>query len=481
MRPLTSVIAVVATAVFATPTFAQQTPDTTQVASTVTVKASATDSTTTAKPKDSTAAAAAASAKALLLPPIEFQHIRPNDQRGINVFEAPKETDVPFTGFKVGFGAGFTQQFQGLAHANTATPVLKTDAATGKMYNANALINVGHGFNNAVANAYLNAQLAKGIRVAMTGYLSARHHNETWIKDGYLLIDDSPIEWTPLKVLMAFTTVKAGHFEINYGDTHFRRTDNGNAMFNPLVGNYIMDAFTTQVGGEVMLRAKGVMLMGGVTNGEVRGTILNPTKRAPAFLGKIGADEQLTDLLRVRLTGSLYSQSKSANQTLYSGDRAGSRYYDMMESSTSTETANAWSGAIQPFSGPSAGLHAMVVNPFVKFGPVEYFGNFEQAKGRGTSETTNRTVNQIANELTYRFLGDQLYVSGRYNTVSGRLAGMANDINVKRSQVGAGWFITPVILMKGEYVNQKYLDFPSTDIRNGGKFNGFMAEATISF
>ena len=65
--------------------------------------------------------------------------------------------------------------------------------------------------------------------------------------------------------------------------------------------------------------------------------------------------------------------------------------------------------------------------------------------------------------------------------MSGKLAGIANDINVKRSQVGAGWFITPVILMKGEYVSQKYLDFPSTDIRNGGKFNGFMAEATISF
>ena len=57
-------------------------------------------------------------------------------------------------------------------------------------------------------------------------------------------------------------TIRVGHFEINYGDAHFRRSDNGNAMFNPFVGNYLMDAFTTEIGGEVYLRSKGVMLMG---------------------------------------------------------------------------------------------------------------------------------------------------------------------------------------------------------------------------
>ena len=41
-------------------------------------------------------------------------------ERGINVFEAPKAEGVPFTGFKMSFGAAFTQQFQGLGHANRA-------------------------------------------------------------------------------------------------------------------------------------------------------------------------------------------------------------------------------------------------------------------------------------------------------------------------------------------------------------------------
>jgi hypothetical protein len=30
-------------------------------------------------------------------------------------------------------------------------------------------------------------------------------------------------------------------------------------------------------------------------------------------------------------------------------------------------------------------------------------------------------------------------------------------------------------------VNQRYLDFPVTDIRNGGKFNGFMVEGVLAF
>ena len=468
----------------AAPAAAQTAPAPTLVALTRDTTTVARDTTPVGPSDSTTAPESARSAMSLLVQQTEIQRLRPNDQRGINVFEAPKEELVPFTGFRLGFGAAFTQQFQGISQHNTGTWKPATDA-TGKVYNANQLITIGKGFNNAVANAYVNAQLAKGVRVAMTGYLSARHHNETWIKDGYLLIDDSPIDYLPLKVLMAFTTVKAGHFEINYGDTHFRRTDNGNAMYNPLVGNYILDAFTTQVGGEVMLRARGVMLMGGVTNGEVRGTILNPVKRAPAYIAKVGADRQITPLVRTRLTASLFSQARSANQTLYSGDRAGSRYYDVLENTASTEAAQAWSGAIQPFSGANAGLHAAVINPFVKVGPVEYFGNFERARGRSiinnVTEKDVRTVDQISNELTVRFLRDQLYVAGRYNTVSGKLAGIANDISVKRSQFGGGWFITPLVLMKGEYVTQKYLDFPTLDIRNGGNFKGFMVEGVVAF
>jgi hypothetical protein len=54
-------------------------------------------------------------------------------------------------------------------------------------------------------------------------------------------------------------------------------------------------------------------------------------------------------------------------------------------------------------------------------------------------------------------------------------------VSVDRWQMGGGWFVTPSILLKGEYVTQKYNDFPTADIRHGGKFNGFMIEGVVAF
>jgi hypothetical protein len=102
-------------------------------------------------------------------------------------------------------------------------------------------------------------------------------------------------------------------------------------------------------------------------------------------------------------------------------------------------------------------------------------------RGKQAAEAVRRETTQSAVEGTYRFLGDRGYVSSRYNTVAGRLGGLAEDVRVNRVQSGAGWFITPLILMKGEYVSQEYLDFPTSDIRSGGKFNGFVVEGVVAF
>ena len=410
-------------------------------------------------------------------PPIEIQHLRPADKRGLNVFEAPKAEGAAYTGFKLNWGAAFTQQYQSLSHSNKAAPKLVTAASV--TTDANKLIEIGSGFNNAVANLYMNAQLARGIRVSLNTNLSSRHHNETWVNDGYLLIDASPFDVKALNTLMKYLTLQVGHFEVNYGDSHFRRTANGNAMYNPFVGNYIMDAYTTEIGAQAFVRANGWLAMVGMTGGEIRGQVTKPDDRSMTYLTKVGYDKQLTSDVRFRLTASGYNKAKSVNNTLFSGDRAGSRYYDVLENTTSTESAQAWSGAIQP--GFKSEVHAMVVNPFVKVGGFELFGNIERAKGRAVTEAAPRTWRQNVGEVLYRFLGDQVYVGGRYNTAWGQLAGITNDVKVNRYQLGGGWFVTPNILMKGEYVKQKYLDFPTTDIRSGGKFNGLMVEGVVAF
>src|SRR5690349_5050660 len=212
--------------------------------------------------------------------PIPIQYYRPQDQRGVNMFETTKTPGVEWSGFKLDVGAAFTSQVQDLSHSNTADPVMVSGV------NSNQLQNIGFGFNNSTANLYLNAQLAPGVRVALTSYLSSRHHNETWVKDGYIQIDESPIDLLPLKMLFNIATVRVGHMEINYGDAHFRRSDNGNAMYNPFVGNYIMDAFTTEIGGEVYLKVNGLVAMGSITAGELRGTVVTPEQRGPSLIGK---------------------------------------------------------------------------------------------------------------------------------------------------------------------------------------------------
>jgi len=60
------------------------------------------------------------------------------------------------------------------------------------------------------------------------------------------------------------------------------------------------------------------------------------------------------------------------------------------------------------------------------------------------------------------------------------LAG-STDASIDRMQLAAGWFVTPNVLLKAEYVDQTYNDFPAEDLRNGGSFNGLMVESTIAF
>lgn len=98
---------------------------------------------------------------------------RPYDKTGINVFETTKENTIPYDGMKIRLGAGFTQQFQGLKHENEGANNYRT---------SNRLYPLTPGFMTAMANLNIDVQLAEGIRLNVTTYLSTRHHNEAWVK-----------------------------------------------------------------------------------------------------------------------------------------------------------------------------------------------------------------------------------------------------------------------------------------------------------
>ncbi|MEI6087198.1 MAG: hypothetical protein WCR66_06390 [Bacteroidota bacterium] len=417
----------------------------------------------------------------------KISNFRPYDQTGINQFETSKADTVPFTGLKVRWGAGFTQQFQNLKHEN---PGAINNTGVG----ANRLYPLQNGFMTAQANLFMDVQLADGVKLNVTSYLSARHHNETWVKGGYIQFDKVPFKGQFWDDLMKITTVKIGHFEVNYGDEHFRRTDGGQALYNPFMDNYIMDEFATEIGGEVYLQKNGLLGMIGLTSGMIKGnidstypTIADPNvKRNPSIYFKLGFDKKLNDNVRVRLTGSYYANSSQAGSglTIFGGDRTGSNYQNVMEKGAPgalpASTAVAFSGRFNP--GFSKKINTAMLNGFVKVNGFEVFATYESAKGRTKTETVDRKATQYAIEGVYRFgKNESLFLGARYNAVKATLAGVANDVSINRTSFAGGWFMTKNVLLKGEIVSQKYVDFPTTDYRSSGKFNGYVIEAIVGF
>ncbi len=431
----------------------------------------------------------------------DIQYYRYHDQRGINVFEAPKTTDVKFDKLKVRFGAGFTQQFQNLKHEN---PLANLNTGTG----ANRLYPLTSGFMTAQANLFMDVQLADGIRLDVTTYLSARHHNEAWVKGGYIQFDKLPLKGKIWDDIMKVTTIKIGHMEINYGDAHFRRPDGGQTMYAPFMEGNIMDAFATEIGGEVYVQKNGFLGMVGLTTGTIKGnidsayksTVDSNLKRNPSIYLKLGFDKQLNENVRVRLTGSFYHNSSQANGglTLYGGDRTGSNYQNVMEKgvpgSLPASTAVAFSGRFNP--GFSKKVDAYMINAFVKAYGFEFFGTYENANGRSKTEVKDRTASQYAVEGIYRFgKTENFYLGMRYNEVTATLTSTPaltynSDVKVNRFAIAGGWFLTRNIELKAEYVIQNYKNFEKTssnlssytrDYRSGGQFKGYVLEAIVGF
>jgi hypothetical protein len=370
-------------------------------------------------------------------------------------------------------GGDFALQFQFLSHHADST-----------------LIPLGTGINLPTANFTINAVIADGIEVNLTTYLSSRHHVDTWVKGGYLLLDKLPfIKSEFITKAMDYLTFKVGVMELNYGDAHFRRSDNGHVISNMFVGNYIMDAFTTAPAFEALYRNKGILLMGAVTTGNLNPTLVgynsvskiytsyNMAKEL-AFYWKAGYDKQIDDNFRVRATLSGYHASNNHFGSLYDGDRTGSRYYLVMNLVKNNPddvdpSKNHLSGNWGP--GFTDRDNSYMLNLFTKYRGLEFFGTLENVKGTSAFGGASFNYTQYALESLYHFGKDEKFFGGiRYNYVKN-----STDNSINRLQIGAGWFPVPKILVKVEYVNQNYNNF----IMYGGNagFNGVMIESTISF
>jgi hypothetical protein len=401
------------------------------------------------------------------------------DKQGVNVFESPKQPVNDYNGFKIRTGAGITQQFQSLSHENS------TD---GK--GSNELYAISPGFTTPMANISFDIQLAKGIRLNLASYLSSRYQNGVRIKGAYLQFDKLPFKGEGWDKLMEVVTIKLGHMEINYGDAHFRRSDGGLAIYNPFIENYILDAYTTETGGEIYARKKAFFAMAGISNGRAQGnfdSLIAPKQdgnisKSPSIYIKSGIDKSWDKWFRIRLSCSFYHNASSGGNALYAGDRAGSNYFMVMEKDGPAVpyANNDFSGRINP--GFNKKVDAFQVNGFFKLIGLELFATYEAARGSNTKESTIRHIQQLAFDWVFRF-GDNenIFIASRYNEVTALLPGFTNNVKIDRVCMSAGYFFTRNILLKGELVDQYYRDFPEKDHRRDGKFMGFVIQAVIGF
>ena len=400
----------------------------------------------------------------------DLQYFRRPGKAGLNVFETPKDNTVEWNGVNVRIGGDFSMIFQGMDHDNTS----------GESAPGTPLSNLSNNFQLPTANLNIDVQLEDGLRMHLRNYLSSRNHTEAYVKGGYLQMDKLDfISPGLLSGFMEKATIRVGMDQFNYGDAQFRRSDNAMAIYNPFVGNYIMDAFSTEPFMELTYQSNGFLGVAGITNGRLN---QSPTSgdNGFAYFAKFGYDKQINDGLRVRLTGSIYNSSDQGTRDyLYGGDRAGARYEVL--------TGN-FSGRFNPRYPYQRSIQ---INPFVKAGGFEFFGIYEIIKNtddnpdnEGGGSNVGGSFNQLGAEAIYRIgANERLYIGGRFNKVSGELYDGSETSEITRTNFGLGWFMTSNVLTKFEVVNQKYEgDGWANDlVLNGASFNGFNIEAVISF
>ena len=351
----------------------------------------------------------------------------------------------------------------------------------------NTLPDVPVGFQSAVGNVFVNADVTPGLQVYFELYLSSKHH-EGYVMDreGYMYLSKLPEAYNifDLNRLFQFVDIKAGLFEIDYGNWHLNRSDNGQVQRNPLIGNYVVDANTTEPGIEVIGSAGPVRGVIGVSTGTTTGDFKDG--RGIATHGKVG----LT-LSRLDLAGSFYTVDHTGNPTgypnngsysaLFAGNRSGSRYSGVLGNGPEVG---------QLAIGNGQQVTAYQIDAAYKFDPIRLYGMYGNSKDADINGTD---AGAPAEEWTYYGaeaqwnLSEVLYLAGRYNqAAASQIAGASSDATINRIQGGLGFWLTPVVLLKAEYVTQQYHGLPDgyngiPDVGGNPSFSGLLTEFSVKF
>jgi hypothetical protein len=317
-------------------------------------------------------------------------------------------------------------------------------------------------------------------------YLASRpHQSTTYGHEGFIILHRMPGSLAENSLIQGFfniADVKVGAFDIDFGDSRYRRSNNARVQFNPLIGNPVVDPESDEIGVEVYSKPTRlnwlVSLTGGTTTGKV------DRHNGYGVHGKLWS-EVIPDL-RAALSGYRADHSASVGgdkSFLFSNSRSGGPYDSVINDGDAP-------GQILPANGKD--VTALQGDLTWNHWPYEVYGNIGWTQDTDTNGPDPGSPTEswyyAAAEGVYH-LTPNLYAAARY---SGAFAGKINDLSsdgvVHRIQVGGGYWLTRTMLVKGEYVYEWYDDFRPAEGQVGGidawrgpSFNGVIFEASFSF
>jgi hypothetical protein len=331
------------------------------------------------------------------------------------------------------------------------------------------------GFQNAFGDLGFIGKFGKNeeIEVVFDLYLSSRNHpSTTYGNEGYMILRGVPENLKSigfLEPILAKVDLKAGHFLVNFGDALQHRSNNAIVQNNPLVGNFVIDPNIVSIGMEVSNKTtenSRVAWMLGVSNGTT--TEDWNQGRGFALHGKVAVYpiKSLRTSLSYIATDQSDNPTKSAGGSaiqMFSGNRSGERYAGVLGGGQAP-------GGVFPQAGEKFSAAQFDVTYDEASFPIKLYGHYGRTQDKDLNGSLagapEETWSYYAGDVVYKF-SPTLYAAARYSSAStDKLQGRVTDGKVNRMQLGGGLWLTKNLLVKLEYVTQKYDGFRAGDMVN---------------
>ena len=402
----------------------------------------------------------------------------------------------------LGMGSAAQAQLKVTENDNTKLYITVNTVGTAQALNhknafdtkGNELAKVSAGFQNAFGDLGFIGKFGKNeeITVVFDMYLASRNHpSQTYGDEGYILLRGVPENLQSLKFLepvLDKVDLKAGQMLVDFGDAAQHRSNNAITQKNPLVGNFVVDPNIVSIGMQASSKpGKRVGWLVGLSNGTT--TENWSAGRGLAYNGKL----ILYPIKSLRTSVSYISTDQSDNPLntaggstlqMFSGNRSGERYAGILGGGQAP--GNVFPQAGEKFSA------AQVDFTFDNGSPIKLYGHYGRTQDLDINGSAPGTPEEkwayYAADAQYNVTKD-LYAAVRYSGAQvSELAGATSDGKVNRIQLGGGLWLTKNMLVKVEYVHQKYAGFSEGQIVNNGiqawrnpEFSGVISEVSFSF